>query len=590
MSLTFWKPALAVLVICASGSPSMAQESKSAPPKTIAYNASPTPYFNEHAADVARIYDGFFFTVGSWDEGAGAALGLNSTPPSPTEWKNLVRENLRHLNEAGASANLLGVHFGDSEEWPSPETLLAPEYGDKMAERFGAIAREAKELAFHGLSIDVEYPYPRYALEHPIYTYDGYTAEDLRAAARKEGRAIMNAVLGSFPDAVVFVLPGSLWTRTLARDFQLAMLEVMAERDAPGGFHLGAERSYCLLDPVSQVAIPREGDLSVEALVRDADVRDYWRRRCSVAPGVWPAHMVETGGKDYPARAWAEELADLKQQMHILRNVTKRFIWSFSGQPLWYRHSPEIEAQYGLKKQTYQGIDELVAGWHSILADKSRDVEPRIQPCIDAVADYDQGKIDGAGLCSRLGTPGEWYVLGPLDNPNVRAAYSAPKAFLGAINADNVYRGRDGAVRWTALRNLEPLGHLRMTAFADWCATDNASAQWVATVQAEKNTKAFVHVGWDDGVAVYLNHTLVLDRLAYPERGHGMLYLDKYNFEEKAPIAIPSGKSRLTVICVNGKGNWGVNLRIADENACPISGITFPPLREGSWESIAAEY
>ena len=55
-------------------------------PKVIAYSAQPNAYFNERAPDIARIYDGFFFTIGSWDEGVASNLGLPEAPAttSPT--------------------------------------------------------------------------------------------------------------------------------------------------------------------------------------------------------------------------------------------------------------------------------------------------------------------------------------------------------------------------------------------------------------------------------------------------------------------------------------------------------------------------
>lgn len=147
-------------------------------PKMIAYWATPNSYFNDHAKEIARLYDGFFFTVGSWDEGATQNLGVETNALAPP-WKTVAAENIAHLRAAGATENLLGVCFGESAPWPSPETLLSPDYTQKMARQFAAIAREAKVLGCRGISVDVEYPYPRYSLDHPVYSYENYTAQDL---------------------------------------------------------------------------------------------------------------------------------------------------------------------------------------------------------------------------------------------------------------------------------------------------------------------------------------------------------------------------------------------------------------------------
>ena len=35
-------------------------------PKTLCYSVQPNGYLDDRAADVAKIYDGFFFQGGSW--------------------------------------------------------------------------------------------------------------------------------------------------------------------------------------------------------------------------------------------------------------------------------------------------------------------------------------------------------------------------------------------------------------------------------------------------------------------------------------------------------------------------------------------
>jgi hypothetical protein len=543
-------------------------------PKMIAYSAQPNPYFNEQADQVARIYDGFFFTIGSWDEGVAANLGIPPDVKPTTDWRQRARENLMHLREAGATENLLGIHFAESAAWPSSETLLSKDYTAKMARHFGALGKAAKELGFRGVSIDVEYPYRRYSIDHQVYTYQGYTAEDLTAAASEQGRVVMSALLDEFPEAVVFVLPGELWGRPIGRTFMLGMLQAMAERDAPGGFHLGYERAYCLLDPVSQVAIPRVGDCAASLLLSERSV-NYWKHRCSVAPGVWPLHMVECGVAEYPVRPWSEELAELRQQMQILRSAAKKYVWSFSGQPIWYLHTPELEKKYGLAKQTFDGADEAIAGWHTILSQKEKASDPRLQRLIRAVEEFDRGRIGCADLCNRFGTPAEWFVLGPLGNPFTRPEYAAQGAIFRAIRLDEPIHGRNGAVRWFKFHNHEPTGSVRLMAAFDWRNTDDCSAHFVCNITAKEQVSGFISIGWDDGVAVWINGKMVFDHRTYPKRGHGILYRDRYQFEERVPVTIPKGKSRLAVTCINSHGNWAFNIRFTDKDGFPLDGVTF---------------
>ncbi|MBI2422684.1 MAG: hypothetical protein HYV27_07630 [Candidatus Hydrogenedentes bacterium] len=546
-----------------------------APPKTIAYSATPNAYFNDHAADAAQLYDGFFFVAGTWDTNATENLGLNAAPGAPVAWHDLVRENLAHLNAAGATENLLGVYFSDAGTWPSPETLLDPAATESMTAQFAAIAASAKDLGFRGICVDLEYPYPRYALDHAIYGYEDYTAEDLTEAAETQARAITSGMLKAWPDAVIVVLPGALWVRPLARAFQLGMLEAMAEHDAPGGLHFFTERSYGLLDPVSQAAIPRETDLAILALVQDPAVRAYWSRRCSAGPGVWPLHMLETGGKDYPVRPWSEELEELGQQMRILRAVARRYVWSYSANPLWHPYTPEIAQQYQLGVAPFPGVEEFLPGWRRILQDREPINEPQLLPLIAAAWQLDQGVITPESYCDRFGTPAQWLILGPLSNPFDNPAWSAPRTLLKPLRLDRPVAGRDSMVRWFPFKNYEPLGSIRIMPAFEWFKTDMASVQLVSDVESESPVQALLHLAWDDGAAVWLNGALIFDQRSYPERGHGMLYRDRYDFETQVPIALPQGKSRLAVLSINQKGGWGVNLRITDKDGWPLSGLRF---------------
>lgn len=81
--------------------------------------------------------------------------------------------------------------------------------------------------------------------------------------------------------------------------------------------------------------------------------------------------MVETGGKDYPVQPWKRELADLREQMALMRAVAKRYVWTYSGNPIWYVHSPELEAKYGLRKQDLKRDDINIRDWQQVLADRS---------------------------------------------------------------------------------------------------------------------------------------------------------------------------------------------------------------------------
>jgi hypothetical protein len=84
-----------------------------------------------------------------------------------------------------------------------------------------------------------------------------------------------------------------------------------------------------------------------------------------------------------------------------------------------------------------------------------------------------------------------------------------------------------------------------------------------------------MHLNWDDGAVVWLNGQVIVDHKQYPEKGHGMVFKDRYDFEETVPVTIPKGENTLAITSVNSKGRWGVNIRFTDENGWPVEGLHF---------------
>ncbi|NOS70272.1 MAG: hypothetical protein HOP33_10115 [Verrucomicrobia bacterium] len=563
-----------ILLIVAAGLLLAATVHGGTGPATICYSAQPNAYFNDHAAGIKKFYDGFFFTIGSWEDCAQRFIGDKGTEPKDKTWLETARTNLAALRQAGVAENFLTVYFSDSGEWPSPTTLLSESYTRKMTAEFSAIGKVAKELGFRGVCVDVEYAYVRYSIDHKIYTYTNYTVGDLLAAAHEQGYACAAAILDAFPDAPIILLPGTLRGRKIGEAFQLGMLKAMADRDAPGGLHLGVEYTYCLHDPVTALATTRFEDPDIPNLT-DARTAGYWRRRCTVAPGVWPTHMIETGGKDYPLQPWQQEMAELRQQMAILRTAAKRYVWSFSGLPSWYVHTPELEKQYGLTKQDLKQPDIDLRDWHQLLTDKPELKSSPLQPMLNQVRRFDRGRISGEELSDAFGTPGRWWVLGLVGNPHTQPQFAAMEALQQPINPRTAYNGRDGAVRWFAHDNLDPRGVTSCIGVFDYRNTDNSAAHFVSFVRSPSERRAFLHTGWDDGILIKLGDQVIFDASDYPPRGKGMLYRDKHQFEKRVSFTLPKGRSQLSVTSLNSHGGWVFALRITDENDIPFQDVRF---------------
>ena len=543
-------------------------------PSVLCYSAFPTAYLDEYAGQISSAYNGFFFPIGSWESGCENKLGIGRKSPTDESWMDLARSNLASLSAAGIEENFLTVSFDREGKWPSPETILDPVFQKKMARYFSRISLSARRLGFRGVCIDVEYPYPRYELDHPLYRYEDYTVGRLLAETRKEGRMVASSILDEYPQAPILTLPGTLRCRPIVRSFLLGILEEMARRNSRGGLHLGSEFTYSLNDPVTNLASVAADDGIVHMMVSE-EVAEYWERRCTIAPGVWPLHMVETGGEGYPQRPWKEELAELSQQLSILHRASKRYIWVYSGAPSWIVDSDRAR-RYGIRPPTFKREDIDLESWRQLLRHRrSIKTPPVLEELFGMVGEFQRRRIGSAELCERFGTPASWWVLGPLGNPHTQPQFAAEESRQERIDPHRVYHGRDGAVRWFIFHNNDPRGIVSCRYIFDWTRTDDASANFASYVRASSSMDLFLNVGWDDGIRVWLGEELVFDEPDYPPEGHGLQYRDRYCFERRVPVRIKKGLSRLFVTSINSHGNWIFSLRLTDENGIPPGGLKF---------------
>lgn len=109
----------------------------------------------------------------------------------------------------------------------------------------------------------------------------------------------------------------------------------------------------------------------------------------------------------------------------------------------------------------------------------------------------------------------------------------------------------------------------------DYRNTDNASAHFVCFVHNPRERPAVLHTGWDDGILIKFGDQVLFDGRHYPEKGKGLLYRDKYQFEKHIPFTLPRGRSQLSVSSLNSHGNWLFSLRITEENSTPFPDLKF---------------
>ncbi len=388
----------------------------------------------------------------------------------------------------------------------------------------------------------------------------------------------MEGVLDESPDAVVFLLPGGIRTRPIEVRYLLGLIDMMAERDAPGGCHLASEYSYRMHDPVTQASVPRFDECRMGNFAKDSTLA-YWARRCTVAPGVWALHMAESEASDYPVRPWAEEHAERLLQMRILRSLSKRYLWSFSSHGLWYVPGPGSEWEGGGRRPEFPDAEAAVSGWHNVLRDRVRyrempDADPRMLRIFDAVREFDDQTRSPDSLCDAFGTPGTWWVLGPLSNPHI-GTRTAAEALEQPIDAKRSFYGRDGMVRWFQWNSHDPRGLVNTRSVFDFIGADNMSMHLATWVHSDAEREAVLHLGWHDGLTVRLGGTVVLDRPDYEPVVHNGFHRDRYQFNERIPVKMPKGATLLVATIIQATEAWRFALRITDADGYPIPGIRF---------------
>jgi hypothetical protein len=293
-----------------------------------------------------------------------------------------------------------------------------------------------------------------------------------------------------------------------------------------------------------------------------------------MAPGVWPLHMVETGGKDYPVQPWKAEMAELTEQLQVLRAASKRYVWAFTANPSWYVHTPDLEARYGLKRQDLKRDDIDLRLWHELLASKTAAVPARVAPLLDAIYRFDRGELSAEELCARFGTPAHWWVLGYVGHFRKLPQFTAEEALAEPVNPQTPYPGRDAAVRWFDYANLDLRGHVTPSYIFGHRHTDDAGAHFSTFIRCPSARQAVIHIGWDDVIVARLNGAIVFDTRDRT-RPKGAQYLDRYQFEKAIPVELKAGSNRFDISSYNWQGAWVFDTRVTAPDGVPFGDLSF---------------
>jgi hypothetical protein len=154
-----------------------------------------------------------------------------------------------------------------------------------------------------------------------------------------------------------------------------------------------------------------------------------------------------------------------------------------------------------------------------------------------------------------------WQLLGPLPNHNDQGHEAVYAPETDPVDLQKPYAGIHGEVRWKAYDSntdkidLEKFFH----------HSDAGVAYAVCWVHSDRKRVALLATGSDDGIKVWLNRKLALDRRVHREAVPG---------DDKQKVELSPGWNEVLVKVDNAFGSWAFYLELRDPtNGGPLDGI-----------------
>jgi len=559
-----------IVLIC--GCAAQRQMSK---PHTLLFSPITPEYLQDTTTEwKATGFDGFLLEdiMGNWADDIWAADGDSTTRGENDQTFKRVKACNEQCHKQGITENFIKVAFYSHVPLWTDDAAW-----QKFDENFRQAARFARLTGCRGIALDIEYVGEQYDLDWQGYDYKDYTRDDLRAAAVKRGRELAQAMLQSYPDIVFLTLPeGIYFYGPLATDLFVGMVQGMVEADAPGGVHLLTERSYQMVSTLGLIHYVHSLESDILNNLDEPTVR-YWRKKCTISLGGWPLGYYreirdENGERlGYSGRAekfgdkivgsYADKSSnyppeDFRSQYAGMLLVSKQYCWIYGHGATWWHFTDADAAKYGNIGNSTLPVDERFDDFKSVLKEKwtpsgqLKDISCKIR----------QYKSDD--FLQMLNFVKTFKIIGPFGRKGLDN-FSQVFPPEEELDFNAAYPGSVDRVNWqtASIDNKGYLDFLKFLSPSDWVC-----AYACCKVISPKAVPAQLRLGTNDTATLWLNGQKLLskniERSAAPD-------------SDILPVRLKKGENTILIKVCNTELNWGLYLRLTDENTHPLKNLTF---------------
>jgi hypothetical protein len=546
-------------------------------PDTLLFSPITPEYLGDTAADWKTTgFDGFLLSgvMKNWADDIWATDGDGTTRGRDDQTFKRIKLCNDECRKNGITENFIKVAFYSHVPLWTDDAAW-----EKFNENFRQAARFAKMAGCRGIALDIEYVGEQYDLDWEGYDYKGYTKDELRTAAVKRGRDLTKAMLESYPDMVFLTLPeGINYYGPLATDLFVGMVQGMAESDAPGGIHLLTEHSYKMVNTLGLFHYTQSLNTKIMDNL-DETSRRYWKERCSIVLGGWPlgyyrdildenGERIGYSGKvekfgDKIVGSYADKSSnyspeDFRNQYAGMLLAGRRYCWIYGHGATWWHFTKADVAKYGNVGNSTLPVDERLDDFKAVLREKWTS-SARMKKISRMIR---EGKTDE--FLQLLNFVKEFKIIGPFGRKNFDnfGTVFPPEE---KINFDANYAGSTGRVNWRTA-SVDTSGYLDFLKYlspSDWVC-----AYACCKVISPNAGPAQIRLGTNDTATVWFNGQKILskniERSAAPD-------------SDIISVQLVKGENTILIKVCNTELNWGLYLRITDNQGKLLKGLKFQP-------------